>query len=404
MNPSARSTLDQAQACLARGDGQQAVQLMQDAALDAAHNPAVLTGLGVALRFTGRLAEAANAFSSALALEPGRADAQVYLGMIRLAQGQQEVGWALYQARWRNASWTDKLRYPEKALWNGQVTPGLKLLLWGEQGLGDIIQFSRYAPWLLRLLKNNGASLALEVPETLCNLLTNSWSFMNIYRSNKISGHFDAHLPLMDLPHLWGDRVGQGGLPYLPLPYLSALPDLFRDQRGVASPSAAPFPCDSDLPKPLHIGIAWQGRPSHPDDRLRSIPILDLEALFAIPGLLWVSLHKDAGPHPAWLPRDLSQCRDFSDSARIVDGLDLVITIDSAMAHLAGALGKAVWLLLPRIADWRWLSGATDTPWYPNMRLFRQGETENWPAVVQRAASALKTLRAAHCNASESEC
>ena len=376
------TAVGRAQDCLKRGDGPQAVCIMQSATLVAPNNAAVLTALGVALRFTGNFEEAAAALSRAIELEPDRPDAQVFLGMIRLAQGRQKEGWPLYQARWRNVHWTDKLRYPENSRWKGQTSPGLRLLLWGEQGFGDTIQFARYAPWLLRLLRSQGGSLALEVPAVLCTLLRSSWPFMDIFSTGEVGGRFDAHVPLMDLPHLWGNLVGNGGLPYepMPIPYLSALSSC-----GVVA-------CDHGTQKPLRVGIAWQGRRSHPDDRYRSIAPNDLAALFDVPGIDWVSLQKDAEQHPAWLTQDVALCQDFSDTARIVDSLDLVISIDSAVAHLAGALGKPVWLLLPKIADWRWQLLGQNTPWYPTMRIFRQGDAQDWVDVVACAAVVLEIL------------
>ena len=386
MTTSVDACLATAQACLARGEGEQALCAMQEAAQGAPDNPAVLAGLGVALRFNGQLAAAAEAFSRCLAVQPQRADAQVYLGMIRLAQGQQKEGWALYRARWRYANWTEKLRYPQETLWQGRVGAGMRLLLWCEQGFGDAIQFARYAPWLQRLLHAQGGSLVLEAPAPLCALLRDSWPFMEIVASGQVRGRFDAHLPLLDLPLCWGGLVGAEGLPYvpLPLPYLSALPDPRAEQRG-----AVRLPVVQE--RALRVGIAWQGRPTHPDDRWRSVQPDQLTALFDVPGVRWVSLQKDGQAHPTWLPDDLAQCRDFADTARIIDTLDLVISIDSAIAHLAGALDKPVWLLLPRIADWRWQLTGESTPWYPGMRLFRQGAEENWAAVATRVAAALAT-------------
>lgn len=381
----ADAALNRAQACLARGDGRQALTIMQAAARAAPNNAAVLAGLGVALRFGGDFDAAATAFSQALAVQPDRADAQVCLGMIRLAQGRQQEGWALYAARWRNPHWTEKLRYPAESLWQGRVAANMRLLLWGEQGFGDTIQFVRYAPWLLNLLRCQGASLALEVPAPLCGLLRAAWPFMDIYSAGETHGRFDAHLPLMDLPGRWGNLVGPAGLPYQPMPhpYLSALPDLLATQRGTIR---VPGRKSGNAPR---VGIAWQGRSSHPDDRWRSIPPAALEAVFAVSGIRWLSLQKEDSQRPEWLTDDLAQCRDFSDTARIVEGVDLVISIDSAVAHLAAALGKTVWLLLPKIPDWRWQLAGDETPWYPGMRLWRQGRDEDWPQVAGRVAAAL---------------
>ena len=380
--------LNSAQRYLAAGQGDKALESMRQMSHDFPDNAVVSTGLGVACRFKGDLVQAEIAFSKALALEPGKPDAQVYLGMIRLAQGQQEEGWQLYHARWRNSNWIEKLRYPEESLWQGEIQPGTRLLLWGEQGLGDIIQFSRYAPWLLRLLVQHRARLVLEVPRAVHSLFCASWPFMDIVCNGQAQGHFDAHLPLMNLPACWGNRVGDGGLPYLPTPgpYLSALPNTF------APPGAIPAVSRPARCQPLRVGIAWQGRPTHPDDHFRSIAIEKLQALFDVPGISWVSLQKGAAHHPPWLPEALAYCEDFSATARVVRSLDLVISIDSAMAHLAAALGRPVWMLLPEVADWRWGLHGEDTPWYPTLRLFRQTPGEGWPALASRVAEAL-TMR-----------
>jgi len=374
-----------AQNHLAAGQGSQALQSMRATSLDFPDSALASTALGVVYRFNGDLLEAESAFLKALALEPGKADAQVYLGMIRLAQGQQKQGWQLYQARWRNSNWIEKLRYPRETLWQGRVQPGLRLLLWGEQGFGDIIQFARYAPWLLRLLVANKAHLTLEVPRPLYRLFCASWPFMDIVCNGQAQGRFDAHLPLMNLPNCWGHQVGDGGLPYLPLPgpYLSALPRTFAPPRAIATLRRTP-PCQL-----LRVGIAWQGRSTHPDDCFRSIAVEKLQALFDVPGVCWVSLQKDAVPHPEWLVDSLSECEDFSDTARVVNSLDLVISIDSAVAHLAAALGRPVWLLLPEVADWRWGLQGKSTPWYPTMRLFRQAKMQGWSALAAQVALAL---------------
>ena len=381
-SPRARA-LDQARDCLASGQVARAVQVLQVAAALAPGDVGLRVGLGVAQRMAGQWEAAAASFEQALASAPDQADAQVYLGMIRLAQGRQQEGWPLYHARWRAPGWTDTLRYPAQDLWQGPVRPGMRLLLWAEQGFGDTLQFARYAPWLARQLRAQGASLALELPAPLCALLQASWPFIDIFATGQGRGRFDAHLPLLDLPLRWGGRVGPGGLPYQPMPspYLSALPDLWSARRGVVRRPLA------GLPAPLRVGVAWAGRASNPDDRWRSIPAVALQPLFDLPGIRWVSLQKGASDHPAWLPAD--DGADFADTARRVADLDLVISIDSALGHLAGAMGRPVWLLLSRLPDWRWgLSGET-SPWYPATRLFRQAQDEAWPAVIDRLATAL---------------
>ena len=374
--------LGRAKEHLAAGKTARALEIMRQAAAHQPDNPLLQNGLGVALRFNGRLDEAAHAFSRALELEPGMPGARVFLGMIRLAQGRQREGWRLYRARWRFSGWLETMRYPAENVWQGQANPGLRLLLWSEQGFGDTIQFARYAPWLRQLLHGLGGELALEAHEPLCGLFRANWPEMEIFSRGQAKGRFNAHLPLMDLPCCWDHQVGIGGLPFLPLglPYL----------RAGNSPAATGFRGGA---RPLRVGIVWQGRTSHPDDRWRSIASFNmLEPLFAVPGIRWVSLQKGACGLPGWLLDGVADCNDFADTARVAAGLDLVISIDSAVAHLAGALGRPVWLLLPPIPDWRWLTCGDSTPWYPTMRLFRQQAGEGWRPVLERAATELAGL------------
>ncbi|WP_117176507.1 tetratricopeptide repeat protein [Rhodoferax lacus] len=390
--------LAQAQASLSQGRSAQALQIITEALQQTPDHPALWAGLGVALRFEARLDDAADAFEKALQLQPGRADVQVHLGMIRLAQGRQDEGWPLYQARWRSPHWTERLRYPAQALWQGRVSAGMRLLLWGEQGFGDSLQFARYAPWLQQEFKAHGATVVLEVPKPLQHLLQQSWPALEVAAAGELHGHFDAHLPLMDLPNRWGG-VGPGLLPYLPMPvpYLSLPP---AGSASIVGSQYAPSRAGSGGGTGAHanasvlkVGVVWQGRPTHPDDRLRSLSAATLQPLFDLPGLSWVSLQKDAKDLPAWLPDSMALCADFSETARVVQALDVVVSIDSAVAHLAAALGKPVFLLLPQVADWRWGLSGERTPWYPNVHLFRRGAGDSWAVVMARVAQALADLR-----------
>lgn len=379
-----------AQLCLEQEDSAQAVTVLNQALRQTGEHAALWAALGVALRFQAQLEDAASAFQQALKLEPERADAQVYLGMIRLAQGRQDEGWPLYRARWRSPAWPERMRYPASALWQGRVSAGTRLLLWCEQGLGDTLQFARYVPWLQQQLHAQGASLVLEVPQGLQALLQANWPSAEIATKGQVQGRFDAHLPLMDLPDRWGG-VGPGLLPYLPeaMPYLSPPAGSAEAVPATACPTAAP---SANTALALRVGIVWQGRPSHPDDRMRSIAPEAFQTLFDLPGLHWVSLQKDARAHPAWLPRSMDSCHDFLDTARVLQGLDVVLSIDSALAHLAGAMGKPVFTLLPQVADWRWGLDTETTPWYPSMRLVRRRAGEGWPDLMARVATTLSAM------------
>lgn len=376
--PDAPAPIDLAQAHLRAGNAAAAVAVLEHATRLAPRDAALWTALGVALRFCGRIADAGTAFVQALACDSTRADAATGLGMIRLAQGRQTEGWALYQARWRHTGWTERLRHPEPTLWGGRLSPGLRLLLWCEQGFGDAIQFSRYAPWLAQQLEAVGGRLVFEVPAPLLRLFQASWPMLDIVPAGGRPPPFDVHLPLMDLPSRFGLQVGEGGLPAspLPFPYLKAQP----------APSASP-----SENRPLRVGLCWQGRPTHPDDRLRSIPAEQLDALAELPGVAWVALQQDghASPRRPWMQQGLEGLADFADSAAVIGGLNAVLAVDTAVAHLAGALDRPVELLLPAVADWRWGLSGELTPWYPHMRITRQRAGEAWPQVLARAAEGL---------------
>ena len=376
------SVLARAQASLNQGDSAQAVQALSAALRESPDQASLWAALGLALREEARPDLAAAAFIKVLHLEPGQVDAQMHLGMIRLAQGRQTEGWLLCQARWDSPRWAEPMRYPQQSLWKGECRPGMRLLLWAEQGLGDALQFGRYAPWLQQLLQSQGASVVLEVPEALLRLLQESWPALDIVARGRLPGHFDAHLPLTDLPYCWRG-LGEGRLPYLPLdsPYLRA-------------PSAPVVPSTSlQRQSPvLKVGLVWQGRPAFPGDRWHSLPFAALQPLWDVPGVTCVSLQQAAADAPAWLPDAVQACEDCADLARVVQGLDLVLGVDSDVAHLAAALGKPVWLLLPRAPDWRWGLQGEGTPWYPAMRLFRRGGQEACSEVIHRAAAALGCL------------
>jgi hypothetical protein len=334
-------------------------------------------------------------------LQPDDAEVQVYLGMIRLAHGEQHSGWPLYCARWRSPTWIDTLRYQAATLRDGGLRPRLRVRLWGEQRYSDVLQFCRYAPWLAALVQRAGASLSLEVLGTLLRLLQGSWSDLPVYETDGVSAPFDVHLPLMDVPCRWGNAVGTETLSYnsVTAPYLRS-----EGTRALACVAHVGNAAQSARDRrPLRAGIVWQGRSTHPDDRLRSIPRLMLEPLREIAGVQWFSLQKfdaDALQQetlPEWMLDGVAQCVDFADTAQVVQGLDVVISIDSAVAHLAGAMGKPVWLLLPQLCDWRWgLTGAA-TPWYPSMRLLRQTVAGDWPAVVHTVAAQLQGMRPPAC-------
>ncbi len=333
---------------------------------------------GVALREQGRGIQAAATLRKALDLAPDWPDAHWNLGLALLMDGKFAEGWREYEWRRRIPGFAiEKPRGPE---WDGTVLAGRSLLLRAEQGLGDAIQFARYAAFARR----NGAKIVLECPPALVRLFgASGLCDAVVARGEKVA--FDAEAPLMSAPHFLDPALTAAGSL---VPYLAAEPEraaLWRTQL-----SNAPGP---------KIGIAWQGNPAYRADRRRSIPLSRFWPLARIPGVRLVSLQKGFGAEQMGdVPADLKiEAPDlaevggaFVDTAAVIANLDLVICSDSAVAHLAGAMGKEVWLALCAAPDWRWGRTGERTPWYPAMRLFRQRAAGDWADVFARITDALR--------------
>jgi hypothetical protein len=341
------------------------------------------SNLGVLLTDLHREAEAEACFRQALALQPDFARAQMNLGQLLLAQGRFAEGWPLHEGRLAEhastASGPDPIAAAGLRHWQGESLLGKSIVVLPEQGLGDEIQFCRYLPWL----KARGAARVTLVcrPSQTALLQTLAGPDEVISQADalpRLAGH-DYWTVLLSLPLRAGTTPDT--IP-ADIPYLH--PDPARLAR------LAPLLAGDGL----KVGLVWRGNPLHSNDAERSLPGLDaLAPLWAIPGVRFFSLQKDAGALPPDLPlTDLAPAiDDFADSAALIARLDLLISIDSAPAHLAGALGVPCWLLLPaRKADWRWLHGRDDSPWYPDMRLFRQTQRGDWSGPVSRMACALR--------------
>jgi|HubBroStandDraft_1064217.scaffolds.fasta_scaffold01674_10 tetratricopeptide (TPR) repeat protein len=329
---------------------------------------------GVVLHDLGRDAEAEASFRRALALAPDFADARTDLGLIELRRGDWAEGWRNYEWRWRARKFPGRLGPEDQPQWRGE-TPiaGRRIRLAGEQGLGDTLQFCRWVPALAAL----GAEIVLAVPSPLVTLLTGQFARVTVVDATAARAAVDLHCPLLSLASVLG--LGPAG----PSPYLSADParrSLWRDRLGPAGG--------------VEVGLVWSGNPAHRNDRNRSIPLTALVDLRLVPGARCCSVQKQttaaersllAQSAIADFGADLG---DFADTAGLVSELDLVITVDTSVAHLAGALGRPVWILLPAVADWRWGTGRADTPWYPTARLFRQ-TGEGWAPVLREVGAAL---------------
>jgi hypothetical protein len=259
---------------------------------------------------------------------------------------------------------------------------GRTILLHAEQGLGDTLQFVRYAP----LVKARGGTVVLEVQEPLFSLVATCPGVDRLVALGAPLPPFDTHAPLLSLPGLLATDLAS--IP-VEVPYLAADPALVEHWKAVRSPV-----------RWLKVGIAWQGNPRHVNDRHRSLPLARFEPLARLEGVRLLSLQRGPGSEQlagaaGWMTADLGDALEcFRDTAAAIRNLDLVVTVDSAVAHCAGALAAPVWVLLPYAPDWRWLLGRDDSPWYPTMRLFRQAAPGDWDGVIDRVRVALAELAA----------
>jgi tetratricopeptide (TPR) repeat protein len=344
-----------------------------------------LSNRGNTLQQLKQFDAALASYDRALAPRPDYAEAHFNKSLLQLLKGDFDAGWQAYEWRWRNESLKLVRRDFAQPLWLGEAVPaGKTILLHSEQGFGDTIQFCRYAP----LVAARGLRVLLEVPAPLKDLAASLAGVAERISANDRLPHFDLHCPLHSLPLALGTRIET--IP-AQVPYLSA------PAQNMGRWSAALGP-----KRRLRVGVAWSGSPAHRNDANRSIklgalrPILDVDADF-------VSLQKDVRPDDATVLQDCSDLLNFADAletfadtAAVIANLDLVISVDTSVAHLAGALAKPVWVLLPFVPDFRWLLDREDSPWYPTARLFRQDSPGDWPGVIRRVVIELEKLLRAH--------
>lgn len=342
-------------------------------------DPAAAANLGETLRARGRFGPAADAFRRALALAPGNMDAAYGLGLCLLSLGEMAEGARLYEAG-RFGGRRPRLDIlPGVPAWDGLPMPKGRLLLHPEQGAGDVIQFIRYVPWL----KERVGGLILPHRPDLDRLLRRVEGIDHRPGPGEPPPACDAFVPLLSLLALFEGRFPA------PASYLSADPRAVADWRKRLSPPDGR----------ARVGLVWAGNPGHHNDRNRSIPLAAFDALLGLPGVAWHALQ--VGPAAAdperlgWAGRitDLSPgIADFADTAAAISALDLVVTVDTSVLHLAGAMGRPAWGLIPQVSDWRWVAGREDSAWYPSIRLFRQADDGGWPPVLARLSRALAEL------------
>jgi tetratricopeptide (TPR) repeat protein len=350
----------------------------------------VLTNLGVTLHFAGHFDEALTCVERAVALEPDNHQAHFNLAAILLLRGDFARGWREYEHRWPVA----EVKKPEfrQPQWEGEDLAGKTILLQSEQGFGDTIQCLRYVP----AIAARAGRVLLRTERGLVRLAASVPSNPVILPPDAAMPPFDVWCPLLSLPRIFGTLAHT--IP-ADIPYLhprAALAE--RWHRRLA-----------DL-RGLKVGLVWGGNEKHANDFRRSIPFGMLAPILATAGASFASLQigprsADLATLPADTVADLAaELRDFAETAGAIANLDLVIAVDTAVAHAAGAMGRPVWLMLPLCPDWRWLLPWGDaSPWYPTMRLYRQRKLGDWPDVVARVAADLGTLAAGHAGAADAQ-
>jgi len=353
-----------------------------EAAKAAAQDDAnALNNAGVVLRTLGAVDAAIDCFRRAIALKPGFADAHSSLGVGLLTKGDFAQGWLEYEWRWHTRDFRRGLRRYETRRWQGEPRPDATLLVYAEQGLGDTLQFARLLAPAARLV----GKLLFETQPELARVMRGLPGTEHSFARGGATPAFDLQVPLLSLPALLRfplDRIPGA------VPYLHAEPALSSAWAERLKP----------LPRP-RIGLVWQGNPRHPNDRNRSIGLAPLAPLIRRHDAGWVSLQK-AGGTEAIAAQGLSarifdataELEDFADTAALCSQLDLVIAVDTSVAHLAGALGRPTFLLLPSVPDFRWLLERRDNPWYPSMRLFRQRHFGIWADPLAELDSAIAQL------------
>ncbi len=340
-------------------------------ALDPSYRQAHTTR-GHALRSLGRIAEALEDYNRAVAWSPTNGATLFNRGSCLLLAGDFERGWPDYECRWRSSQLDQMGLIVQQPLWRGETSiAGKTILLHAEQGIGDTIQFCRYAS----LVADMGARVLLGVPPPLHGLMSTLRGISGIVSKVDIVPAFDLQCPLLSLPLAFGTRLDSipARVPYL------AVPDEHRRKWRLKLGAR----------HDVRIGVAWAGNPAHRSDHNRS---LTLEAALGLAseGVELVCLQRDMPPRDvpalAMFPEVRyfgSDLVDFLDTAALIAEMDLVISVDTSVLHLAGAIGVPVWGLLPLACDWRWLTDRSDSPWYPTMRLFRQSVQGQWESVIE---------------------
>jgi hypothetical protein len=350
----------------------QAIQLKPDYAQ--AH-----INLGVILQIQGQFDEALAHYDLVLASEPNHIEAQLNKSINHLVRGNLIEGFRGYELRWQSANVSSPARNFTQPQWRGEPLEGTSILIHSEQGLGDTLQFLRYIP----MVKKAGGRVILEVPSRLRRLAAELSGVEQLVVSGEPLPQFDLHCPIMSLPLAFATTLDTipGATPYLKVPQEAS-----ESARTRIEPSQG-----------MRVGIAWAGNPKKARDQFRSMMLSVLDPLLRLSDIHFFSLQMgEAAGQLNSTPSNITDLApftsDMADTAAQIEQLDLVITVDTSIAHLAGALGKPVWILLAQDADWRWLREREDSPWYPTARLFRQRSLGEWTDVVERVQNEVLLL------------
>ncbi len=328
-----------------------------------------LTNQGWTLEQVGRFGAAHRAYSNAVQAAPEHPRTHWNHALSLLLHGDFSRGWEEFEWRWQTDDYPAPRRQFTQPTWDGTELEGRRILIHVEQGFGDSIQFARYLP----SVAERGGRVIVECKAPLVPLLERLDCVEEVATYGEDLPAFDVHLPILSLPRVFRTTLENipAAVPYFPAPRSNA------DRK--------------------RVGLVWAGHPRHPRDRERSIALAQLRSLVAIPGIEWVSLQvgeraRDLNAVPGFdaVENRTHELTDFAKTADCVGALDLVISVDTAVAHLAAALAKPTWILLPFKPDWRWMLDREDSPWYPTARLFRQATPADWAPVVGRVAEALR--------------
>ncbi len=358
-----------------------AVALYERALAIAPGTVELLINKGTALAALNRFDEALESFTAAMAIDPERAEPHYNAGLVRLRLGDFAAGWREFEWRWRKPDWVGMRREFAAPLWLGdEPLAGKTILLLAEQGLGDTIQLVRYAPLVAAL----GAEVILGVQTPLKAIAATVPGVSLVVGDGDTTPQVDFYCPMFSLP--LACRTELATVP-ANIPYLQPCQERLAKWRQSLPANGR-----------LRVGLCWAGSNTHLNDRNRSVPLERFARLLSVPNLDFISVQKDVDATQAAILRQHGVIKrgqeftDFADTAAVVAMLDLVISVDTSVAHLAGAMGKAVALLLPFAADFRWLLHRTDSPWYPTMRLFRQAALGDWGVPLERLRQELEAV------------